>query len=60
MARRLRVGVGRDRQLVAHARVIAKAFLMPAAIAPSIQRRPRWSQASFANQTRPTGRMMSS
>ena len=39
---------------------MANAFLTAAAIAPSIQRRARWSQASFANQIRPTGRTMSS
>ena len=40
--------------------LIAQAFLTAAAIAPSIQRRPRWSQASLANHTRPTGRTISS
>ena len=39
---------------------MANAFLIAAAMAPSIQRRPFWSQASFANQTRSTGRMTSS
>lgn len=39
---------------------IAQAFLTAAAIAPSIQRRPRRSQASLANQIRPAGRTTSS
>ena len=39
---------------------MAQAFLTAAAMAPSIQRRARRSQASLANQMRPTGRTTSS
>ncbi len=39
---------------------MAYAFLTAASMAPSIQRRARRSQASLANQIRPTGRTMSS